>query len=361
MNTKPWDASGSARNALHGIVSDPQYGATALSQPAVMTNLLKDMLPDEPREAGLLVAAAQADLAGSLRGYLAQGLDPDTAVSLTATSFVNSTSHTPEAGNWVVAELALALGLKAPAARFDQPTAQPAPPPTALAAPPPPPLAQPGQQAWPVAQNPVAQNAAFNSPAAPPPYQPVAPNPWQPTPWAVPPPRPASSGRGLSILGGLAGLLGAFLVFLGCLVPYEKGYAPGQPGFGILLGHRGYPASFTFWFAAEPFGVLLVAIVAGIALMASSGSGRLRGLLPGMFLAFGFQTTLLFAGVAFTVIPASNREAGGLIGILGGLVLLAAGVFGMISRARPDAASPSAPSTPAVPGATVPGPRPAGT
>lgn len=69
MNTKPWDAAGSARRALHGIVQDPQYGVSALSQPAVMSNLLKDLLPDEPREANLLVAAAQADLAGSLRGY----------------------------------------------------------------------------------------------------------------------------------------------------------------------------------------------------------------------------------------------------------------------------------------------------
>src|SRR5215831_15707343 len=111
MNTKPWDAAGTARRALHGIVQDPQYGVRALSQPAVMTNLLKDLLPDEPREAGLLVAAAQADLAGSLRGYVAQGLDSATAVKLTASSFIASTSHTQEAGSWVVTELALALGL----------------------------------------------------------------------------------------------------------------------------------------------------------------------------------------------------------------------------------------------------------
>ncbi len=109
----PWDSSGEARRALHGIVTDPHYGAAALSQPAVMSNLLKDLLPDQPREAGLLVAAAQADLAGTLRGYVSQGLDPATAAKLTTGSFVSNTSHTPEACTWVVSELVLALGLDA--------------------------------------------------------------------------------------------------------------------------------------------------------------------------------------------------------------------------------------------------------
>ena len=88
MNTKPWDSSGQARRALQGIVADPQYGTAALSQPAVMSNLLKDFLPDEPREAGLLVAAAQAcgmD-ADQVRQRLAGDEDVD-VVSAEARSF----------------------------------------------------------------------------------------------------------------------------------------------------------------------------------------------------------------------------------------------------------------------------------
>jgi len=53
-----WDRRGEARAALRTVVSDPDYGVTALSSPQVMSGLLKDLLPDSPREAGVLVAAA---------------------------------------------------------------------------------------------------------------------------------------------------------------------------------------------------------------------------------------------------------------------------------------------------------------
>jgi Regulator of chromosome condensation (RCC1) repeat len=49
-----------------------------------MANLLKDLLPDLPRESALLVAAAQCDLAGVLSGHLAQGLDLPTSARLAA-------------------------------------------------------------------------------------------------------------------------------------------------------------------------------------------------------------------------------------------------------------------------------------
>jgi hypothetical protein len=284
-----------------------------------MSNLLKDLLPDEPREAGLLVAAAQADLAGSLRGYMAQGLDPGTAVSLTASSFVSSTSHTQEACTWVATELARALGLDPAAARFEQETA---PPP------------QSGQRTLTG-----AVNAAFGQAPAPPPYAPTGPAAWQQPPPGLP--GAAFPGRAASIIAALLGFGGALLVLIGCLVPYEKGFSSGQPSFGILTGHSGFPASFTFWIAAEPIGVMLVIIVIAIALLATSGRGRrLAGLLPGMLLAFGIQTTLLFAGTEFTVIPAANREAGGYIGLLGGLVLLAAGAVSLIGAGSGAQAPP---------------------
>jgi hypothetical protein len=334
MNVKPWDSSGTARNALNGIVKDPHYGAGALSQPAVMSNLLKDLLPDEPREAGLLVAAAQADLAGALRGYLAQGLDPATAISLTTGSFVTSTSHTPEACSWVVNELAVALGLNL-AAKTAEPVAAPPPeppPPTVLAA------AGPGLgQAVPPQTSP-PQAPPFQSPALQsPPLQ--TPSPYAPPPWGIPP-KPQRPGRANAVAAALVGFAGAVLVLIGCLVPYER--FPGSPGFGILTGHRYLPVSFTFWFASEPIGVMLIVIALGVALLASQGSGLMRGLLPGMLLAFGTQTTLLFAGVAFTVIPVSDRKAGGFIGLLGGLVLLAAGVIALMGAISQQAGAPSA-------------------
>ena len=60
MASAPWDARSEALNALRAIAADPQYGTAALSSAQMMTNLLKDMLPDAPREANVLISAAGA-------------------------------------------------------------------------------------------------------------------------------------------------------------------------------------------------------------------------------------------------------------------------------------------------------------
>ena len=61
VTSMPWDAQGEVQAALRTIVADPRYGPTALSNAQTMTNLLKDMLPDPPRESSVLVAAASVD------------------------------------------------------------------------------------------------------------------------------------------------------------------------------------------------------------------------------------------------------------------------------------------------------------
>jgi hypothetical protein len=66
MTQTVWDVAGDVRRALRSIVGDPQLGASMLADPHVMANLLKDLLPDLPRESALLVAAAQCDLVGLL-------------------------------------------------------------------------------------------------------------------------------------------------------------------------------------------------------------------------------------------------------------------------------------------------------
>src|SRR5229473_2818443 len=72
------------RAALREIVA--HYGADTLSDPAAMSNLLKDLLPDDPRVARLLVAAAEDHSADVLRDHLAQGLDGATAARLAAST-----------------------------------------------------------------------------------------------------------------------------------------------------------------------------------------------------------------------------------------------------------------------------------
>src|SRR5579875_910980 len=105
-----FEHSDQARAALQAIVTDPQHGVAALSSSQTMANLLKDLLPDAPREKSILVAAAEAGLAGTLRDHVAQGMDPATAIRLAAASFSASTPYPPEACAWVASQLAAALG-----------------------------------------------------------------------------------------------------------------------------------------------------------------------------------------------------------------------------------------------------------
>ncbi len=106
-----WDVDGTVRGALRSIVGDPQFGAAALSQPQIMTNLLKDLLPDSPRESALLVAAAQCGLPEVLQGYLGEGMDLGTASRLTAGWFAKRMPFTRDACRWLVSEIAIALGV----------------------------------------------------------------------------------------------------------------------------------------------------------------------------------------------------------------------------------------------------------
>jgi Domain of unknown function (DUF4190) len=111
-----WDESDEAQNALRAIVSNPVYGVAALSSSQMMANLLKDLLPDAPREVSILVAAAEAGVASNLRDRVSQGMDVGTAAAVVAGSFAASTPFKPEACSWAVREIAGALGLGRPAA-----------------------------------------------------------------------------------------------------------------------------------------------------------------------------------------------------------------------------------------------------
>src|SRR5215472_5287229 len=123
MASVSWDGRGEARAALHAIVSDPNYGVAALSSPQEMSSLLKDLLPDAQREAGVLVAAAEAGLANTLAGYRAQGMDLGTATALAMESFAARTAFTADACDWAVSELATAAGFDAAGQRGRWPAA----------------------------------------------------------------------------------------------------------------------------------------------------------------------------------------------------------------------------------------------
>jgi hypothetical protein len=299
-----------------------------------MSNLLKDLLPDEPREAGLLVAAAQSDLAGMLRGYAGQGIDPGTAIRLTSGSFVANTSHTPDACTWVVTELAAALGMQAGPAT--------APPPGA---------ADQGAQATVQALSPQGQGHPTFTPhdaapaAAYPQFAPPGPVMYGGQGAGL----AAGAGPNPLVPAGITSLAGAFFLLLGCILPFVK--YPAQGSAGIFGGFPGAPASETFWYAIEPAGVLVLAVVLAIMLMARRGNARF---LSGLMTAFGIQTVLLFAGYTFVVYSPSKHEAGGFLGLLGGIGLLVAGLLAARAAAG-SAASGSMASGSMAPGSMAPG------
>jgi hypothetical protein len=106
--------NGEVRQALRSIVSDPDYGAEALSSKRAMESLLKDLLPDKPRDAAILVAAAEHRVAAMLRERVdREGMDAATAIPLVAAVFARATAFTLDACEWAVTELAVALGIDA--------------------------------------------------------------------------------------------------------------------------------------------------------------------------------------------------------------------------------------------------------
>jgi hypothetical protein len=76
-----------------------------------MSNLVKDLLPDDQQIARLLVVAAEQQIPGALQDHVSHGMDVGTATRLVASSFAASTLFAQQACTWVVSELAVALGL----------------------------------------------------------------------------------------------------------------------------------------------------------------------------------------------------------------------------------------------------------
>lgn len=108
MTSPTWDPKGDARRALRISVDDG--GPRALSNPRSLDNLLRDLLPDLPRESALIVAAAQLDVANKLTAQITSHVDPETAIRLAADALAQGRPFDPSACRWVVEEFALALG-----------------------------------------------------------------------------------------------------------------------------------------------------------------------------------------------------------------------------------------------------------
>jgi len=95
--------------ALREIISE--RGPAALSSPAQITNLLKDLLPDEPGISRMMAAAAEERVADQLRDHASSGLDAATAIRLVASSLASRTLYDPDTRTWLTSQIAAALGL----------------------------------------------------------------------------------------------------------------------------------------------------------------------------------------------------------------------------------------------------------
>lgn len=100
-----------SRAVLAAIAADPAFGPAALSHPATLFSLLSDYLPDSALERGVLLAAAQVDVPGALRDYVAAGMSRGMAIQLAAARLAARTSFPGQACLWAASEFALALGL----------------------------------------------------------------------------------------------------------------------------------------------------------------------------------------------------------------------------------------------------------
>jgi hypothetical protein len=226
MAEETLDPSAEAARALHAAVED--YGTRALSNPQVLTNLFKDLLPTLPREASLLVQASEAGVPDLLVGHVGQQIPPDAAVQLTAATLAQRRALDPAACCWAAAQFATALGYQVEVPPATAPVASPPPAPAGVGP------ADPGAPVVAPTVEPWAQ-----APPPPPIVSPPVVSPPAPSPAAYPPAALGDPGETLGVPGA-----GGWAPAGGPPVGPPPGGAPpvGAPPMG------GYPPS------APPYG-----------------------------------------------------------------------------------------------------------
>ena len=282
----PWDVQGEARAALAAIAADPRYGPAALANAQTMTNLLKDMLPDAPRESRVLVAASEVDVPGMLQAHVSRGMDVATASRLAAGMLESQTGLAPEACTWAVGALASALRLDAVARPAVAREAAPA---------------GEGQLIKPAA----AAGAAAEATSLP----------------------QVRSGRanGLRIAAAAMAGAGAILIVWACALPYSV-----QGSFFSLSG-----GPYGSWWNAIPSVMVAVLGIAAAVLFLLAHTEWVRGLAAGMLVAFGLAVIVFW--VSQELLHAGSAE---IVGVAGGLLLLVAGVLAVAGRKGQPAAAP---------------------
>jgi len=127
MTSAPLDPKGEVSRALATAIED--FGPRALSNPVVLANLFKDLLPDSPRETTVLVAVAEAGLAKAITDRIEQGLPADSATYQAATVVADARAMDPAAVQWAARQFAQALGYQVAAGPLERGVDPPVPAP----------------------------------------------------------------------------------------------------------------------------------------------------------------------------------------------------------------------------------------
>lgn len=309
----PTERSRDVRAALRIVISDPGHGAATLSSPQAMSNLLKDLLPDAPREKNLLVAAAEANLAAMMLDHVTQGMDAGSAIKLAAASFGDSTHFTRAACTWVATELAVALGLadgqavsvsELPAG--DITTRNDSPAHTARGAD----AGEAGASAQGIRPVPGAGPAPTRVAAERPPDDRTYPEPDSAGDRGAGA-DPRRAGRPVSVSAVLV-LAGAAALLTACVLPVFS-----DSGHGVRLW------SFPFWMSSGPIVTALLAALGGARLLVP-GASRLARVAAGTVAAIGGVEMLILFVALDTKFVAGYGDplgAGLVIGLLSALLL----------------------------------------
>ncbi len=144
--------------------------------------------------------------------------------------------------------------------------------------------------------------------------------------------RPATD-KGPKTVAGILAFVGALLVIVACAVPFVKFTIDGHTQSETIFNPGPDTPGADYWFLVEPIGVILLAIVGGVLILAS-GRGRMRSVAAGGLIVLGIQSLFLFAGYALGYLSDGNQAGpGGPIGMVAAVLVGLSGFIALAAKA----------------------------
>lgn len=103
-----WDTAGEAGAALKAVVEG--FGVPVLGRPDMLEGLLKDDVPQLPREVAMLTEAARYGLADQLADRVQQGVAAEAAVAMVANEMTSRTAVDAAGALWAAGVIARVIG-----------------------------------------------------------------------------------------------------------------------------------------------------------------------------------------------------------------------------------------------------------